>query len=204
MYYGQFETDKKIEQYFLGKINGNCVEVGAAQGIAASNTKYFEDIGWYCLCIEPIPELYNQLTKNRKNALNFAVSDYTEKNKIFAKVLLDNNDCTAISSLNIDQRLFQAHQVKSVHEIRVNVDTLDNLLEKYFTTNEQIDFVSIDTEGTELDVLKGFSLNKWNPYLLVIESNYDEKKITKYPKKFNYVLVDTAGVNYFYVPNEKS
>jgi len=64
-YYGQRETDKIIEQYFIGKTNGLCIEVGAYDGIKGSNTKFFEDIGWNCLCIEPNKNIFPLLQKNR-------------------------------------------------------------------------------------------------------------------------------------------
>ena len=46
IYFGQWETDKIIESYFDVNLKGNCVEVGAANGIKGSNTLYFEQRGW--------------------------------------------------------------------------------------------------------------------------------------------------------------
>jgi len=53
LYYGQWHTDKIIESYFPNQKYGICIEVGAANGIKGSNTKYFENLGWNVLCIEP-------------------------------------------------------------------------------------------------------------------------------------------------------
>lgn len=59
--------------------------------------------------------------------------------------------------------------------------------------------VSIDTENTELDVLKGFDINRWKPKLLVIENNYDESFIADYLKPFGYVRDRRVGGNDFFI-----
>jgi FkbM family methyltransferase len=63
-----------------------------------------------------------------------------------------------------------------------------------------IDFVSIDTENTELDVLKGFDIKRWKPKLFVIENNFDEPFIAEYLKEFGYERVKRVAVNDFFVP----
>ena len=199
-YYGQFETDKIIDLFFNKKTTGNAIEVGASHGISASNTKHFEDKGWTCMCIEPNPELYAQLRKNRPHAVKYAVGSENRDNVPFAIVTLEGGDTTAISSLEIDQKLFKQHKVKEVKEVKVNLRTLDFILEEFkLFEGKQLDFVSIDTEGTELEVLKGFDLNKWRPKLLVIEDNYDTEKLDEYLEKFSYVKDQRVGVNNFYV-----
>ena len=75
-YYGQFETDKVIETYFPDKNDGICIEVGAYDGIKGSNTKLFEDKGWYALCIEPNPYIYKELRSNRQHTIQTACDVY--------------------------------------------------------------------------------------------------------------------------------
>ena len=74
-YYGQWETDKFIEKYFPNQSKGYCIEVGAADGIKGSNTKYFEDLGWDALCIEPNKLFSESLEKHRKVVRYYAVGD---------------------------------------------------------------------------------------------------------------------------------
>jgi FkbM family methyltransferase len=103
---------------------------------------------------------------------------------------------TAISALRIDQELFNMHNVSRVYTIKVNVRTLDACLQDFFTP---IDFVSIDTEGTELDVLKGFSIAKYHPKLLVVENNFNNPNIEEYLDNFGYKKVKRHIINDFYM-----
>lgn len=75
-YYGQQRDDKLIEFYFEKNYIGGCIDIGASDGVGNSNTKYFEEKGWYCLCIEPNLVYFNQLKINRKNAIKYAISNF--------------------------------------------------------------------------------------------------------------------------------
>ena len=78
-YYGQWETDKIIASYFNSTIKGTCIEVGAANGIKGSNTKYFEDMGWGALCIEPNLKHRESLESSRNLVRFFACGDQIQK-----------------------------------------------------------------------------------------------------------------------------
>ena len=63
-----------------------------------------------------------------------------------------------------------------------------------------IDFVSIDVEGHELQVLEGFSIESWKPSVFVIEdnSNHENDEVRKYLKKYGYEIFKRTGVNDWY------
>ncbi len=65
MSYTNPEIEKRILKFFNNKTNGFFVDIGAYDGIAISNTKLLEDIGWDGICIEPHPKVYERLVKNR-------------------------------------------------------------------------------------------------------------------------------------------
>jgi FkbM family methyltransferase len=197
MYYGQFNppTDKIIEEYFPNKRDGVAVEVGAAHGVAASNTLHFEQLGWKCLCIEPNPNLYAQLKRNRKHTLNYAISYFNEDNVDFQIAL--GVDETVASALKLDPNISKTNNVKGFKIVKVNVRTLDFCLENFYTP---IDFISIDTEGNELEVLMGFNIHKYYPKLFIIEDN--QKEIEEYLLDFGYKKIRKHGVNDFYGTND--
>jgi hypothetical protein len=64
---------------------------------------------------------------------------------------------------------------------------------------KDIDFISIDTENTELDVLKGIDLTKYNVKLLVIENNFNEPFCEDYLVQYGYTKVNRIAVNDFYL-----
>lgn len=205
LFSGQFETDKYILEYFPDKRNGVAVDVGAVDGRYMSNTLYFEEnLDWEVLCIEPNPTAYKKLIKNRKHCLNLAVANENTDDIDFYLFTMSDGNQSSVSSLTPDQKLIDYHNDayhinldKTI--IKVPVRTLDNCLGSF--NFDHIDFISIDTEGTELEVLKGFDIGFWQPKLLVIENNWEEntKEVTDYLEPYGYKLDKRIGVNDFFV-----
>lgn len=199
-YYGQFGDDRIIESYFEKDYIGGCIDVGASNGISINNTRHFEELGWYCLCVEPNPQYFEELKNNRSHVVKAAISN---KNDRLTFNIVNLNGCEdAMSSLELDKRLIDSH-LKSGYSINirpeiVDVLTLDKCVEQYYKYHK-IDFVSIDTEGTELDVLKGFSIEKWNPTVIMVENNFNDPDIEIYLNLYDYKFDKRAGVNDFYI-----
>jgi len=206
-YYSQFGEEQIIEKYMepMGEnYIGSCLDIGASNGININNTKYFEDKGWYCLCVEPNPRYFKELEVNRKNAINYAIADTIGQLK-FTVVSLGNDCEDAGSSLKVDLRLLDRFMEYNWHiqttPIFVSAITLDFCLENFYKS-DKIDFISIDTEGTELDVLKGFDIEKWKPRLFVIENNFDDNDIEIYLNMYGYKRDMRIEVNDYYIPKD--
>lgn len=203
-YFGQFAADKTIEEYFPKGYIGKCVEVGAVNGVEISNTFRFELLGWQCLCIEPQPGpgYFQDLSRNRKNALNCAISSQHSNDVEFNIVYCNGQPWNGMSGLVLDERLIQQHKEQGfdirVEKINVRTRRLDWCIENYFN-HETIDFMSIDVEGTELDVLKSFDVAKYNTKLYVIENNFNDPDIEQYMKEFGYTKDKRIEVNDFYI-----
>jgi len=202
--YGDYETDLAIQKYFEPGYIGTCVDIGAGMGTERSNTYYFEKNRWTCLCIEPNPSLYSHMRMYRRLALNVACSNYDKQSVPFQVYVVNHDNQEAISSLVVDQRLVESHKgiINKSYEIQVEVKKLDTILSRI--NIEKIDFISIDTEGTELDVLRGFDIERWSPKLLVVENNFEDRGLREYFSKFGYILSERIGVNDFYVRPDKS
>ena len=154
-YYGQHKEDEYIANFFSNKSTGICIEVGAYDGISLSNTLHFEEKGWRALCIEPIKVAYEKCRQIRKECYNCCISDADYVDKEFTIFHLHGDNLCAISSLEPDQRLIDSHQnlITNTETCRVKVRSLNSLLYE-LDFPKDIDFISIDTENTELDVLK--------------------------------------------------
>lgn len=204
-FYGQFDTDKIIKEYFGEKTDGNCIEIGAVDGIYISNTLHFEQIGWNALCIEPNPTYFESLKNNRKNCLNFAITNNNIDDIDFTVVTMNSKNQSSISGLDIDERLIKLHENLGLEPTlsKINVDgrRLDWCIENFFNY-ETIDFISIDTEGNELDVLKSFDVNRYNIKLMVIENNYNENYVENYLTDLGWVKDKRVEVNDFYIKNK--
>jgi FkbM family methyltransferase len=202
MYYSQFGEDVILSSYFNNNYKGVCVEVGADDGISGSNTYHFEKKGWNCICVEPVLESYNKCKLIRDNVINCCISDYNKDNVDFSVVTLNNTNTSAISSLKIDDRLITSHESHNpeVYIVKVNVRTLTSI----FKDNNfpiDIDFISIDTENTELDVVKGIRFDEYNIKFLVIENNFNEPFVEEYLILQNFKKIKRNAVNDIYVNN---
>ena len=200
MFYGQFLEDKYINELFSNKNNGVCIDVGAYDGITGSNSFLFEQNGWDCLCIEPIPDSFDKCNSIRKNSVKYCISDKDKEDVEFTVFKLIGNNLSAISSLIPDDRLIDSHKhlIQDTTKILVQVRSLTSLLDE-LNFNEDIDFISIDTENTELDVLKGIDFNKYNIKMLVIENNYNEPFCENYLIDYGYIKINRLAVNDFYI-----
>jgi FkbM family methyltransferase len=83
----------------------------------------------------------------------------------------------------------------------VNILTLDEILEQM--GNPHIDFISIDVEGTQLDVLRGFDLQRFSPGLLLMEDHLHDLRVHRYLKSQGYRLVKRTGLNNWYIPRHR-
>lgn len=202
-FHGQFNPpiDKIIKNYFPNQKTGNCIEVGAVDGIFISNTLHFEKNGWNALCIEPNPHYFISLKKNRKNAINYAVSSKNIDDVNFTVVTMKTANQSSISGLEIDDRLILSHEKLGLQpqkkDIKVKSRRLDWCITNHFN-HKVIDFISIDTEGNELDVLKSFDVNKYNTKLMVIENNFNEPFIESFLKEKGWKKDKRVEVNDFY------
>ena len=202
MFFGQFGEDKYLSQFFDDTYKGVCVDVGAYDGVSGSNTYYFEKNGWECLCIEPVPQSFDVCNLYRKHTINCCVSNFDGENVNFSVVQIGNNNLSAISSLNLDQRLIESHKdlLQSITTISVKVKTLNTIF-KETNFKKNIDFISIDTENTELDVLRGIDFDIYNINFLIIENNFNEPMIENYLITKNFTKIKRLAVNDFYVNN---
>ena len=200
MFYGQSGEDEYIRSFFPEGYIGTCVDVGAYDGISMSNTLYFEKRGWRCLCIEPNKEAYAKCAAFRKETVRCAVSVQDGEDREFTVFYLKDDNSSAISSLLPDDRLIQSHNhlITEKRIYRVPVRSLTSLLVEYLYPTE-IDFISIDTENTELDVLKGLDLNRFHVRLLVVENNFQESGCEDYLKSYGYKKVNRISVNDFFL-----
>jgi FkbM family methyltransferase len=164
----------------MNKENGIFIELGANDGLTQSNTAFFEFYkGWKGILIEPSPNAFNECKKNRPNSLcyNYACvsSDFQE-----SEILGDFNGSLMSS---IDGKRLDSNQL-----ISVKTATLDNIIEQSKFTS--IDLLSLDTEGYELNILKGLNLNKHRPKYMLIEI-YDKQyaEIIEFLENNNYILM---------------
>lgn len=196
VFYSQYNQDEYIYNNFFKnkKDKGFFLEIGADDGIRFSNCKFFEEtLNWDGIAIEAREQAYNKLIKNRKcNCIHAVLSDI-EENTTFLDIkgyglglsgLINKYDKRHVVRINNDIKNInnEGHDI-----INVKTEKLNNILDKYNVTN--IDFLSIDTEGSEIDILKTLDFNKYNINVITIEDNYNDSKLMDFFIKNNYSLI---------------
>jgi FkbM family methyltransferase len=208
-YYSQHGEDYLLWKFFDFKKDGFFVEVGAFDGVHLSNTYSFELEGWKGICVEP-GQYFENCKKNRPNSLcvNAAcVSNDDIKEITFYEEelgLLSSLDMSTEKKEDIEKRYenrkldFSGHKEKTV-----KAQTLNSILEE--NSVSKIDFVTIDVEGAEIEVLKGFDLKKYKPKVVILEANDIEhkKELMYYMTVENgYIFVREVSVNLIFVSSD--
>jgi FkbM family methyltransferase len=178
-YLSQLGQDKWVESYFKGKRNGVFLDVGAHNGKLYSNTFYLEkNLGWTGVCMEPNPTAFAELIINRSaHCLNCCVSNSDGPDIEFLKLTGYAEQLSGIVSTydprhmkRIERELVQYGGTKEI--IKVPQRTLTNICNEFGIT--RIDYLSLDTEGSELQVLQGLDFNKIDVEVIDVENNYPD------------------------------
>jgi FkbM family methyltransferase len=194
MTYSDWGEDDFLLAQFPPGFQGTAVEVGAYDGHTHSITLLLEQAGWTCLCIEPNPGPAKMLKKRRPFVIEAACGpDNTEEADFY--IHLDNPE--AHSGLRVvPHHVWRPNPGAKFETVKVRVRTLDSCLEELGF--DHLDVMAIDTEGTELDVLRGADLARWSPRFIVAESWDKVTPITTYLEERGYRLVRRSGVNMIY------
>lgn len=184
-FHSQIGQDRYIfENYFADRRPGRFLDIGAYDGVAYSNTLFFEEeLGWQGICIEPLPDVFEKLKAQRKAiCLNCCISDF-EGTADFLDVrgwqdarmhsgLIDAYDPRHMARIGM---ISEAGATNA--QIQVAVRRLAPILDEHGF--ERIDYATIDTEGAEYQILSSIDFKRYRFSVLSIENNYADKRITE-------------------------
>jgi len=186
-------VENRLKAEFFGQsAAGFFVEVGANEPQRGSQTWQFEQAGWTGILVEPQPDLAERLRRTRRAHVAPAA-------------------CSSPANAGGTVRLYLSGPHSSLHRdlaitgviahaaIDVPVRTLDDILEQA-AAPAPIDFVSIDVEGHEVEVLSGFDLARWRPRLILIEDHVANLAKHRFLTRAGYRLIRRTGLNGWYVP----
>lgn len=184
----QGRVDLKILPYLPD--TGFFVEAGALDGLFMSNTKLLEDLGWTGLLIEPSRRAVEVCKKNRKCLIEECalVSSEYKRDAVLGDFLFDGEGgAGAWSSIGRNSYGYRIGKVFHPMGSYVKARTLDSVFEKHDI--KKVDFLSLDVEGYEMEVLKGVDLTKIDITYILIEVNlrdYTLEAMDAYLAGFGY------------------
>jgi len=189
----QFGQDLFVLNELNFKKNGFFVEFGATNGINGSNTYLLENkFNWRGILAEPAKIFYDELNKNRKC---FIETNLVWKNSQ-SRLLFHEDFAGGLSTI----KKFIDHDTqirKKNKEYILETISLNDLLVKY-NAPKIIDYLSIDTEGSEFDILNNFDFNKYKFRIITCEHNFtpNKNKIHKLLTKNGYVKKHSSLVSF--------
>ncbi len=201
-HHGQFAEDLLLQGVFSSTDNGVCVEVGAFDGVTGSATLSFERRGWTAILVEPLPDLAARIRTTRRGRL-FEVAAGPANTTVRLKVARNDKAISTVAD-SADQQRFYALRQETWDEIQVIQRTLDSILSEAGVS--KVDFATIDVEGFELEVLRGWNLARWRPRILIVEDNSRglDLAVPKYLSAQGYTCFHHKGVNDWYARIEDS
>jgi FkbM family methyltransferase len=191
--YAQWGEDRLAWEYFDHNPTGIFAEVGANDPEVGSQTFLLEQYGWEGILVEPQPWCCERLRQRRPRSKVFQAACGSPAQVGKACFHIASGD--ARSSM---RRYTYDQSVIWTQTVEVQVMTLDTILAQ--AGFSRLDFLSIDVEGTELDVLNGFDLRRYQPALIVVEDYVFTLAVHRHLTAHGYKLVKRTGSNNWYVP----
>jgi FkbM family methyltransferase len=150
---------------------GVFIDIGAGDGLKISNTYALEkEYGWHGICVEPSRQ-YHSLKKIRKAICIDSIVWHTDNEEVEFIEDYKNGEENWFSGIKSQ---FDCHEVAGIEYLK-RTKTLQSLIEQNNIGNH-IDYLSIDTEGSEYEIIKNFPFNKFKIDLITIEHNYVQPK----------------------------
>src|ERR1017187_5991064 len=192
--YSQSGEDLLLWEYFGARTNGFFLEAGANHPTKLSQTWLFELHGWKGILVEPLAKNCALLRQHRPGSRVFQCALGAPEQRGRAKIKVAGGD-DALSGLVVDDDVI----VERMEEVEVR--TLDEVLAQ--AGNPKLDFMSLDVEGFELQVLRGFDLMRHRPAMLLIEDHLENLLVHRHLVQHGYRVVKRTGVNNWYVPKRQ-
>ena len=195
--YAQYREDLILLALLLDVKKGYYVDIGANYPTIDSVTKLFYDKGWSGINVEPIKSLHEQLQKERPRDTNLqcGIGSKAGEEALFREYKNISGHSTFVDS----QKEAHDESVESV-DYKVQIQTLEQIFNKYKPGH--INFLKIDVEGYEYEVIKGNNWLKYRPEVICIEANHIDKPWQKILEQKNYKLFIHDGLNDYYVSKE--
>ena len=189
----QSGQDKIIKNYFFkDKKHGFFVEIGAFDGIMGSNCFHFEKfLNWEGIAFEPSNTQFEKLKLNRKcHLINKAIAT-EEKEVEFLEVEEGYTQMSGIlNEKYISEETIKKDPRSKTKKIIITTTTFD----KNIPFDKEIDYLSIDIEGGEMELLDSIDFKKYNIKVISVENNSPEKlNFKEFFDKKNFNYFDRVG-----------
>jgi FkbM family methyltransferase len=191
-YYSQLAQDVLVEDFF--RFNEprtkTFVDVGAYDGVCFSNTRYLFDIGWSGVCIEPVSGNFQKLESLYSGTDVRCVRKAIGLKEGMVDITVEGSGSKIVGGAG--------QNTEQVESCKLTI-VLDDL------NVGDVDFLSIDAEGVDFEVLQSLEFSRFRPQLIVIEHNdiaEEKKQMSNFMRDKNYVLWHNNRQDLFFRASE--
>lgn len=188
-----------VAEALLPQDTGFYVEVGAFHPVSISNTYLFYRKGWRGIVIDPSPDTAALFRRRRPGDLFLpcAVSDVENVRRFD---LMPAGETSHLEGSGA----FTGSAKPALRSIQVACRRLASILNESLPPGKPIDFLSVDTEGHDLNVLKSNDWNKYRPRVIAVEDfqTAAESPVCRFLAEHGYVPAITARITRFFAPGK--
>jgi FkbM family methyltransferase len=203
--YAQNAEDVRLRRAFAGQSTGFYIDVGANDPVENSITQHFYEKGWTGINVDPAPGPFAKIARDRRRDINLNVG--CSKREGTLVLYAARGHASGLSSFTATEVEVHKGQGLGFDEITVPVTTLASICRQH-VGNRTIDFLSIDVEGHEREVLEGADFDAFRPRVIVIEAtrpNTTEPTHGAWERLIldeRYLFAAFDGLNRYYVRSE--
>jgi FkbM family methyltransferase len=204
--YSEFGQDLLVLELLGWKRNGFFLDSGASDGVISNNTHLLEvSYNWNGICVEPNEVFFEKLVKNRKcHCMNYCLYDKED----YIDFLELGND---VGGIMVEYHPSHLDRAKASYNVKKDLYGNPKTVKKLTRTIEQvlkecnapqtIDYWSLDTEGSELTILKSFPFDEYSFRVITVEHNHFpvREEIREFLEFKGYYRIKELGVDDCYV-----
>jgi FkbM family methyltransferase len=171
----QYSQDLFVLKQTDYKTGGFFVEFGACDGIAGSNTYILENkFEWNGILAEPCRKWWSSLQKNRRSNVDFRCV-YSESNLVLDFTESINSMLSTLTTYQNSDNHSENRKIGTQKQYPVVTVSLNDLL-NFYDAPKEIDYISIDTEGSEYEILSTFDFTKYKVKIITVEHNWTNNR----------------------------
>jgi FkbM family methyltransferase len=200
---------QKILGIFPRRNSKVIIEVGAARPDYLSIGASFRKLGWKVISIEPNPKFCAAHRALGFDVLEYACGDEDRDNVDFyvvdswgAEYMSGAVSNESFSSLGIAGEYAKLHESlagkRTTETIKVKLRKLDTILARHEPKLKEIDILAVDVEDWELSVLRGFSIGRYRPKVVILENLFEDPKYGSEMRDLGYALWRSMPPNEIY------
>lgn len=189
--YSQEGEDCILARIFNEIETGFYVDIGAHHPKRFSNTNKFYKKGWRGINIDAMPTSMKAFKKERPNDINLEIG-ISKENRVLTYYMFNEPALNTFSKEEANKK-DGIKNYKIIEERKVSTYPLKEVLDKYLANSKRIDFMTIDVEGLDLEVVESNDWNKYRPNIVLVEDLKKHKLIELPLKSDVYKFLNSNG-----------